>query len=394
MDRGATLATTAAEAFTGLRTRGLRSGLAGLGIAIGIAALVAVVGISESSRADLLRSLDRLGTNLLTVTPGESFFGEESELPRRSARMIERIGPVQDVSAVRNISAIVRRNHGVSDLETSGIGVTAVDLDLHATLRGAIDEGRFFNKATSLYPTVVLGSIAADRLGLDGLSGRVRILIDDRWFTVVGILERMPLAPEIERAALIGAPAARRYLDSDNAISTLYVRSDPDLVEDVRAVLAATANPERPEEVQVSRPSDALEARAAAKTTFTSLLLGLGAIALLVSALGIANVMVVSVLERRSEIGLRRALGATKANIRNQFLAEAVALGGVGGSGGVVLGLGITATYAARSGTAVAMPLGWLALSTGLALVVGAIAGLYPAIKAAGLSPTDALRTS
>ena len=394
MARRVTFAATASEALTGLRTRGLRSGLAALGIAIGIAALVAVVGISESSRADLLRSLDRLGTNLLTVMPGESFFGEESELPKRSARMIERIGPVEHVSAVRSVSAVVRRNHGISDLETGGIGVTAVDLDLLATLRGAMDEGRFLNEATARYPSVVLGSVAAQRLGIDDLSGQVRVLIDDRWFTVVGILEPMPLAPEIERSALIGAASARRYLDSANAISRLYVRSEPDFVEDVRAVLAATANPQRPEEVQVSRPSDALEARAAAKATFTSLLLGLGAIALLVSALGIANVMVVSVLERRSEIGLRRALGATKANIRNQFLAEAVALGGGGGMGGIVLGLGITAAYAARSGTGVAMPLGWLAISTALALTVGAIAGLYPAIKAAGLSPTDALRTT
>ncbi|MGH2656619.1 MAG: ABC transporter permease [Actinomycetota bacterium] len=380
--------------LVGVRTRRLRTALAAAGIAIGIGAMVAVLGISESSRAALLSQLDRLGTNLLEVGPGQTFLGADAELPEEATAMIARIGPVRSVASVKSVSATVRRTDQISELETGGIGVRAVDVALLNTLGGSVRDGAFLTEATAGYPAAVLGSVAAERLGLDGLAGEVRVWIGGRWFTVVGILRPVALATDLDRATLIGYAAAETYLDEDRSPSTVYVRTDPEDIDEVRAVLPVTADPETPEEVEVSRPSDALEARAAAAAAFTSLFLGLGAVALFVGGIGIANVMVISVLERRSEIGLRRALGATRGHIRLQFLTEAVLLAGAGGLAGSLLGASITAAYASQRGWQVALPPWVLIGGTVVAVAVGTLAGLYPATRAARLSPTDALRSA
>jgi len=378
-------------AGAGLRTRRLRAALSALGIAIGIAAMVAVLGISESSRADLLAQLDSLGTNLLRVTPGETFFGADAKLPEESLGMLGRVGPVEQVAATGNTGASVRRSDLIPEAETGGISVLAADPKLLGTLGGELADGRFLNRATARYPTVVLGAKAAERLGIGRAGGQV--WLGNRWFTVIGILRPVTLAPEVDRAAMVGFPAAEALLGSEGSPGTVYVRTDPDQVEAVREVLPASANPENPNEVRVSRPSDALAAKAAAKTAFTSLLLGLGAVALLVGGVGIANVMVISVLERRSEIGLRRALGATKGNVGVQFLAESLLLALVGGLAGVVLGAAVTAAYAASRSWSVVVPAPAMAGGLAAALAIGAVAGLYPALRAARLAPTEALRT-
>jgi putative ABC transport system permease protein len=376
----------------GLRTRRLRAALSALGIAIGIAAMVAVLGISESSKSDLIATLDRLGTNLLRVAPGQTIFGEDAKLPKQARRMIGRIPPVESVSAVETVDATVRRTGYISEEETGGISVTAADVDLLTTLGATVRRGVYLNAATTRYPAVVLGSDAAERLGITRAG--VNVWLGDHWFSVVGILDPVELDPNLDSAALIGLPIAKKLFDANGSASTIYVRADPDDLDDVRGVLGATANPEHPEEVDVSRPSDALEARAAAKTAFTSLFLGLGAIALLVGGVGIANVMVISVLERRSEIGLRRALGATRGHIRLQFLTESLILAGLGGVAGVVLGSVITAVYASNRNWDTVVP--WYVPIGGVtaAVAIGAVAGLYPAMRAARLSPTEALRSA
>jgi putative ABC transport system permease protein len=376
----------------GLRTRRLRAALSALGIAIGIAAMVAVLALSESSKSDLIATLDRLGTNLLRVAPGQTLFGEDAKLPEQARGMIGRIGPVDEVSAVEAVDASVRRTGYISEEETGGITVLAADLDLPATLGATLRAGVFLNAASSRYPAVVLGSIAAERLGIDRVG--VDVWLGNQWFTVVGILNPIELAPDLDRSALVGLPIAKELLGAEGSASTIYVRAEPENLDDVRRVLGATANPEHPEEVEVSRPSDALEARAAAKTAFTSLFLGLGAVALLVGGVGIANVMVISVLERRSEIGLRRALGAAKGHIRLQFLAESLMLAATGGAAGVALGTLITVVYAANRGWSAVVP--WYVPFGGIALAVaiGAVAGLYPAMRAARLAPTEALRSA
>jgi putative ABC transport system permease protein len=379
----------------GLRTRRMRALLSALGISIGIATVVAVLGISESSRAGLLSEIDRLGTNLLTVSAGQTLGGGNAQLPVQSDAAVGHLDGVERASAVTGVSdATVRRTQYIPEEDTSGIAVDAADLDLLTTLDGRMASGRFLDSVSALYPAVVLGAIAAQRLGLSGNVRGAQVFIGGRWFTVIGVMAGLPLAPEIDRAALIGYPVAESLLGAEANPSEIYVRAAQDQVTAVRDVIAATANPDAPEEVDVSRPSDALEARAAAEGALTSLFLGLGAVALLVGAVGIANVMVISVLERRSEIGLRRALGATRGHIRSQFLAESLILVGIGGLAGVALGAIVTVFYATSQGWQVTVPPAAIAGGVLASLAIGALAGLYPAGRAARISPTEALRTA
>ena len=377
----------------GLSARKLRAALSGLGIAIGIAAMVAVLAISESSKADLLSSLDRLGTNLLTVAPGQSIFGEAAALPDRAPAMVGRIGPVEAVSATGAVDASVFRSELIPATETKGLTALAADASLPATVGATLADGVFLDAASARYPAVVLGSTAARRLGIPRAGGGVQVVIGGRRFTVIGILEPVTLVPSLDTAAIVGFEAAERYLDDEGDVSSLYVRSDPEDVDDVQSVLAVSASPEHPDEVDVSRPSDAIEARAAAKSAFTSLFLGLGAVALLVGGVGIANVMVISVLERRSEIGLRRALGATRRHLGVQFLTESVLLSLAGGIAGVALGAAVAAAYASSRGWEVVVPPAVMLGGVLAAVAVGAVAGLYPALRAARLAPVDALRS-
>jgi putative ABC transport system permease protein len=377
---------------SGLRTRPLRVVLAALGIAIGIAAMTAVVGISASSQAELRRTLDELGTNLLTVGPGQKLFADgDAALPTESVEMVARIGPVLSTTATGAVpDARVYRTDRIPAAESGSIAVAAADLELPGTVGARVAAGAWLNAATARYPAVVLGSAAADRLGAE--VGQP-IWLGDEWFTVVGILEPVPLAPELDSSALVGWIAAESYLDFDGHPTAIYARADESQVEAVQNVLAQTANPEAPAEVVVSRPSDALIAGRAADDAFTGLLLGLGAVALLVGGVGVANTMVISVLERRGEIGLRRALGATRGQIRAQFLAESLLLCTLGGIGGVLLGIAVTGGYATVQGWPAVVP-AWVSLgAVGATLLIGGVAGLYPAVRAARLAPTEALAT-
>jgi putative ABC transport system permease protein len=377
----------------GLTVRKGRTALSALGVAIGITALVGVLGLSESSRADLQAQLDALGTNLLTVAPGQGLLGDEATLPDESVAMVTRIPTVTSVAAVRKVDATVRRNDRVPESQTSGVGVVAADLDLLETVGAHVSEGRWLDGTTARYPTVVLGSTAARRLAIGPLHG-VAVMVDGRPYAIVGILDPVVLAPELDAAAIISTRVAGTLFDGDLPPSSVYVRVDPGQVVATRAVLGRTANPAAPDEVQVSRPSDALAAEDAANRSFTLLAIGLGLVSLLVGGVGIATVMVVSVLERRREIGVRRALGATRGAIGGQFLVESVLLSLLGGLAGAVLGVAVTWAFAASQGWALIVP--WRPVVAGLAsaLVIGSLVGLYPAVRAARVPPTEALRTA
>jgi putative ABC transport system permease protein len=349
-----------------------------------------VVGIASSSHADLDRQLARLGTNLLTVTPGENIFGGQSRLPAQAVPMISRVGPVTSATATAPLTTThVYRTDLIPPGETGSIAVLAARTDLLATVRVTISDGAWLNAATARYPAVVLGSAAAQRLGI-GAAG-AQVWLGNQWFTVTGILNPVPLAPELDTAALVGWPEAISQLHFDGYPGTIYTRTRDDAVTAVQAILARTANPEQPNEVAVSRPSDALSAKQAADSALTALLLGLGAVALLVGGVGVANTMVISVLERRAEIGLRRSLGATRGHIRLQFLAESLLLSALGGVGGGFGGIAVTAAYATYRHWPTVVP-AWASIGGPLAtLVIGACAGMYPAWRAARLSPTEAL---
>jgi putative ABC transport system permease protein len=381
-------------ASIGLRTRKLRAGLSALGIAIGVAAIVAVLGLATSSQAALLAEISRLGTNLLTVTNGQNFSGGVSELPVAAPGMIGRLPgvlSVQDTGAVTNVNAY--RSPLIPAIDTNALSVDAATLGLPSVAGTSVAQGEFLNAATARLPVAVLGATTAQLLGIDRIRPGMRIWVGGQWFYVTGILNPAALAPEIDSEILVGFPAARKYLGFDGHPSEIYIRTVNTEAATTRvdSLLGAQANPENPSDVDVAQPSDALTALADTAGAFNDLFLGLGAVALLVGAVGVANIMVISVLERRQEIGLRRALGATRGQIRIQFLAEAILLSLAGGVVGVAAGAAATVAYARAHGESIVIPPDAWAGGLAAALLIGAAAGLLPAIRAARLSPTQAL---
>jgi putative ABC transport system permease protein len=389
-------------ASVGLRARPLRAALSALGIAIGTAAIVGVLGLSSSSQAGLLAQIDQLGTNMLTAEAGHSLTGGPAKLPLEAPARITHL----DVQQVAHTALLkdenVYKNPMIPKANTGGLQVRATSLNLPSVLRTGIARGNWLNEGTAREPVAVLGSVAAQRLGIDQVYPDQQIWLADRWFNVAGILKPSPLQPDIDNGALIGYPAAQKYLGYVSLVggeqkagppSTIYVRAAIDHVAEVQSLLAQTANPEAPNEVNVSQPSDALTARAAAAGAFDSLFLGLGVVALIVGAVGVANIMIISVLERRSEIGLRRALGATQNQIRTQFLTESILLAVIGGAVGVLAGAATTAVYASSKSWTTVIPVEAWSGGIASAILIGAITGLMPAVRASRLPPTEALRT-
>jgi putative ABC transport system permease protein len=391
-------------ASVGLRSRPLRAALSALGIAIGTAAIVGVLGLSASSQAGLIAEINRLGTNLLTVEAGQSLTGGPAQLPREAparTTLLDNITQVADTALIKN--TYVYRSSIVPATQTGGLQVRAASLNLLPVLGTGLARGDWLNQGTARLPVAVLGAVAAQQLGIDRVNPGRRIWLGGQWFDIAGILNPSPLTPDIDVSALIGYPAAQTYLGYLSIVggeqktggppSSIYVRAATGHEAAVQSLLANTADPEAPYEAAVSQPSDVLTARAAAAGAFNSLFLGLGVVALIVGAVGVANIMIISVLERRSEIGLRRALGATKSQIRTQFLAESILLAVIGGIVGVLAGAIATAIYASTKNWAVIIPARAWTGGIASAILIGAVAGLMPAIRASRMPPTVALRT-
>ncbi|MFF7632400.1 ABC transporter permease [Kitasatospora sp. NPDC008050] len=380
----------------GIRTRKARAALSALGISIGIATMIIVMGIPASSQKALLERLSALGTNMLqaTANPGQN---PPVVFPPESPDMVARIGPVTIASAVANTQTTVARSDKIDPDHDTGLAVLAGRLNLLQAINGKVQTGRFLDAATEKFPTTVLGAAAATRLGITTLPPGApgpQVYIASHWFTVIGILAPVPLAPDIDHAVLVGWDAAKSQLGFDGNPTVIYVQAQESQIEAVRAVMPATIDPQQPGLVQVSRPSDALAAKRETQTAFSALFIGLAGVALLVGGIGVANTMVISVLERRKEIGLRRALGANRGQIRGQFLAESVALSGLGGLAGTVIGALVTFGYTTSQGWPLVIPLQVLLGGIGGAVLVGVVAGVYPSIRASRLTPTEALAST
>ncbi|MDR1187919.1 MAG: ABC transporter permease [Bifidobacteriaceae bacterium] len=382
-----------ATALLGPRTRLVRTGLSALGIAIGIAALVALQGIPATVRAEMKAEMDRQGANLLVVYPGGAdpwdMSAEKTPLPETAPEMIARISPVQHVLARRDLVDVgVYRNNFIPAGQSGSISAAMADGDLLGALNVELADGAWFDAASRALPTVVLGDGAARRLGV---TPGERIWIDRHWWAVIGVLNRLDLAPEMDSTAFL-APEYAGAMYPETPIASIYVASEPGQSAAVRRVIPETTNPADPEGVDVTSLSEYYEAGEMLDTMLIYLSLGLGGLSLLIGGIGIANTMVVAVMERRGEVGLRRAMGARSGQIALQFVLEAGVIGLIGGIFGVGIGAYATYIYAALSSSVFAVP--WWIVGAGpvLSIVIGAIAGLYPSLKAARLSPTVALR--
>jgi putative ABC transport system permease protein len=317
------------------------------------------------------------------------------ELPSSTSASVRRIGLVESAGSIGAVIGTgVRRSPYIPSFETGGIGVLAAEPDVAAAAGAALRSGQFLTAATARYPVAVLGATAAAHLGIEDVGAGLQVWIAGRPFLVIGVLDPVGLAPELDRSVLVGWQEAMTDLSFDGHPTEAFVRSDPASVVTVRDVLAPTIDPEHPEEIAVSRPSDVLAARAAASDTLTGLLVGLGLVALLVGAIGIANVLLIGVIERRTEIGLRRALGATRRHVATQFLVEAIALGAIGGAVGCAAGVLVTVFYAFAHGWPAALPVELLLGAIGGSVAIASLAGTYPALRAGRLAPMTALRSA
>lgn len=382
-------------AFGGIRARKVRTLLIMLGPVVGVAAMVGAVGLTESAKGDLKARLAELGTNLITAEAGSSFGRQNPTLPKSAVRRVKAIESVERASAVAEVQGVVTlpSRGGESYYQTFPVPVLASDDKLPEVLEVPVRSGRWLEQSDVANKTraVVLGGGLADEYGV--LPGEIRtVTLNGIDYGVVGVLDRVPLEPNLDNAAFITQWAAKHDFDTDGAPTKMYVRTRPGTTEVTSNAIPTAVSLGSSDSVTTKIPSDALEASARADKTLQQTALFAGLLALAVGGLGIANVMSISVIQRSSEIGIRRALGSTRALIALQFLLEALFVGVLGGLVGAVIGVGIVYLVSAIAGWVVVIDYAKMPIWIGLAVFVAAIAGLYPSVKAARMEPLETLR--
>lgn len=383
------------SAWIGATGRRSRTVLAALGIALGIAAYVALSGIAASNQSALLARLDALGANLQVVTPGQDAARQPIPLPQYAPRTLARQPQVERVGVFDTTPENVRifKNELVPKSNGNALALSVMRPGALDALGASLTQGHGIDADNEHLPVAVLGSEAAYRLGVTGVGDRV--LIDDAWYGVVGILDPVPQARSFDSSVIIGSKYAKAHYPDQaktiGRISAIYVRTKPGDAEALRRMLAHAANLTG-SGVSVNASADLSEARNTTDDSLTTLGLMIGVIALAVGGMSIANMMIVTVMERRGEIGLRRALGATPGAIRMQFVTEAAMLSAFGGLAGIGIGAGTAMAVAVSAHQPMALDWGSLPLAWCAAVLVGILAGIYPASRAARLTPTEALR--
>ena len=382
-------------AWTGLTARKVRTLLIMLGPIVGVAAMVGAVGLTESAKGDLKAKLGKLGTNLIIAQAGGTFGSQNPTFPADAVQRAKALSTVTSAAATTNLSSVIAvPTEGSSDFYQSfPVPVRAADTDLPSVLAVPMVDGRWLNSSDSKLHTVsaVLGAgIAKQYAYLRGESRTIRL--NDTNFGVVGVLAPVALDPDLDNAVFITQWAAKHYFATDGKPNQLYIRSTNGTTQATADAIPTAINLGGPEQVSTKVPSDVLQAASQADKTLQQTALFAGLLALAVGGLGIANVMSISVIQRSSEIGIRRVVGHSRSKIGSQFLLESLFVGVLGGILGAALGIGIVYLVSAFANWVVVINYHKIPIWMTLALIVSVGAGLYPSIKAARLEPLETLR--
>ena len=382
-------------AWTGLRARKARTLLIMLGPVIGVAAMVGAVGLTESAKGALQQQLARLGTNLIIAQAGGTFGSQNPTFPSDVVHRVEALATVESAAATTNLSGVVTEPIAGNNsyYQAFPVPVRAAGLALPAVLNVPLLDGRWLDTAdVDLHlPAAVIGAGVAKEYGY--LPGETRtIRLNDTNFGVVGVLGQVPLDPSLDDAVFVTQWAAQNLLGSSGDPNQLYIRARPGTTQETADAVPTAVSLGGPDETSTQVPSDVLQAAAQANKTLQQVALFAGLLALTVGGLGIANVMSISVIQRSSEIGIRRAVGHTQAKIGAQFLLESIFVGVLGGFVGALVGVAVIYLVSAFAGWVVVIAYSRIPLWMGLALLVSVLAGLYPSIKAARLEPLETLR--